>query len=319
MSGGERWAASGDAARYFRVVMAEGITSFLTPQELHRLGRLVVQSRYVVEGNLAGRHRSPARGASSEFADHRAYATGDDPKRIDWKVLGRTDRYFIRRYEDETNLRVYLVVDRSSSMAYTSEMESKYQYACHLAAAIAYVVVKARDSIGLYLYSDKIDAQMAARNSFTHLNNLAKILAEHRPSSSTQTAKTLHQIAEAVRKRALIVLISDLLDEPADVIQGLAHFRNHHHDVILFHVLDSTELDFSFKKSARFIDMETGEMIMADPRSIAREYKKAFADFLEQYRKPCAEMKIDYRLVNTSQDMGLFVRSFLEERKRCSK
>jgi len=299
--------------------VAEGISSLLTPQELTHLGRLVVQSRYVVEGNLAGQHRSPNRGSSSEFADHRAYVTGDDPKHLDWKVLGRTDRYYIRRYEDETNLRVYLVVDRSASMAYTSGTETKYHYACHLAAAIGYVVAKAKDSVGMYLYSDKIDSRMAAKNTFANLNNMAKILAQRKPSSTTKTAKTLHQIAESVRKRALIVLFSDLLDEPNEVVRALAHFRKQRHDVIIFHIMDSTELDFSFKRGAEFVDMETGERIMADPRSIAKDYQKVFADFLEKYRKPCAEMNIDYRMVNISQNMSSFVRSFLEERKRCSK
>jgi uncharacterized protein (DUF58 family) len=297
----------------------KGINTLLSAPELQRLGRMVIQSRYVAEGNLAGRHRSPVTGASSEFADHRSYVAGDDLKRLDWKVLARTDRYFIRRYENETNLRVYLIVDRSASMAYTSGEETKYRYACRLAAAIGYVVVKARDSIGLYQYSSKIDGQMDARNSVNHLNNLVKTLLIKEPSSTTSTAKTLHQIAEAVRRRGLIVLLSDLLDEPADVVRALAHFRKQHHDVIIFHTLDPAEIDFPFVKGSRFIDMETGEQILADPRSLAREYRESFAKFLEQYRKPCAEMKIDYRMVNTSHDMSQFVRAYLEERKRCSK
>lgn len=299
--------------------MPEGISSFLTPQELHRLGRLTIQSRYVVEGTLSGRHRSHLKGASSEFADHRAYAPGDDPKRLDWKVLGRTDRYYVRRYEDETNLRVYLVVDRSASMGYTSGPPIKYNYACRLAAAIGYVVVKVRDSVGLYLYSDRIDTQAGARNSFAHLNNLLKTLLQNQPASTTQTAKTLHQVAEAVRRRALIILFSDLLDDPPEIIRALAHFRKQHHDVVIFHILDPAELDFSFKQGARFIDLETGETVVADPRGMAKAYREEFARFLEQYRQPCAEMNIDYRLVRTDQEATVFARSFLEERKRLSK
>lgn len=299
--------------------MAVGISNFLSPQELQRLGRMTIQSRYVVEGTLSGRHRTHLKGASSEFADHRAYVPGDDPKHLDWKVLGRTDRYYIRRYEDETNLRVYLVVDRSASMGYTSGPVMKYRYACKLAAAIGYVVVKVRDSVGLYLYSNRIDRQAGARNSFAHLNNLLKSLSENQPASTTQTAKTLHQIAEAVRRRALIVLFSDLLDDPPEIIRALAHFRKQHHDVIIFHILDPTELDFTFKRGAQFVDLETGETIVADPRSMADAYRKVFGEFLEQYRQPCAEMNIDYRLVRTDQDAAMFVRSFLEERKRLSK
>ena len=299
--------------------MAGGITSFLKPQEMQHLARLALQSRYVVEGSLAGRHRSPMRGASSEFADHRAYIPGDDPKHIDWRVFGRTERYYVRRYEDETNLRVYLVIDRSNSMLYGSGDVTKYAYACHLAAAIGYVVVKARDSVGLYLYSDRIDAVMGARNSFNHLNDLLRTLAAREPASLTDTAKTLHQIAESVRRRALIVLFSDLLDNPPEVIKALAHFRKSHHDVIVFHTLDPAELDFPFKKGAEFEDLETGEKIIADPRSLAAGYRQAFAEFLEQYRQPCAEMNIDYRLVNTSRGADTFVRAYLEERRRLSR
>ncbi|MBI2441575.1 MAG: DUF58 domain-containing protein [Lentisphaerae bacterium] len=299
--------------------MADGISNLLSPQELQRLAHLSIQSRYVVEGTLAGRHRSHLKGASTEFADHRAYVTGDDPKRLDWKVLGRTDRYYIRRYEDETNLRVYLIIDRSASMSYTSGPPMKYLYACRLAASLGYVVVKARDSVGLYLYSDQIDFQAGARNSFAHLNNLVKALSRSQPTSTTQTAKTLHQVAEAVRRRALIILFSDLLDDPPEIIRALAHFRKQHHDVIIFHILDPLELDFSFKQGARFIDLETGETVVADPRGMATVYRQVFAQFLEQYRKPCAEMNIDYRLVRTDQEPARFVRSFLEERKQLSK
>ena len=299
--------------------MAKGLGKFLSVKELQNLGRLVLQSRYVVEGNLAGRHRSPMKGVSSEFADHRAYMTGDDPRHIDWRVFGRTERYYVRRYEDETNLRVYMVMDRSASMDYGSGTTTKYEYASHLAAALGYVVVKGKDSAGLFLYSSRIDAIMGARNSFSHLNDVMRVLSKHKPASSTSTAATLHQVAESIRRRALIVLFSDLLDEPADVIRGLAHFRKDHHDVIIFHIVDPAELDFPFKKPAEFEDMETGEKVSVDPRALAAGYRKAFAEFLEQYRKPCAEMNIDYRLVNTSTSPDVFVRAYLEERRRLSR
>ena len=157
----------------------QGTAAFLKPEEMHSLSRLVLMSRYVVEGNLAGAHRSPLRGQSSEFADHKSYGIGDDPKHIDWKVLGRTDKYYVKRFEDETNLRVYIALDRSHSMGYGSGNVTKYDYACHLAAAIGYVVVKARDSVGLFLHSDKVDLAMEARNSFNHLNNMLKQLQKH--------------------------------------------------------------------------------------------------------------------------------------------
>ena len=300
--------------------MAEGISSFLKPAELNKLGRLALNSRYVVEGSLAGRHRSPNKGSSTEFAEHRNYNPGDDPKHLDWKVLGRTDRYFVRRYEDETNLRVYLVIDRSASMAYASENQvSKYDYACHLAAAIGYVVVKAKDSVGMYVYADKIDTSVGARNSFSHLNNALATLKKFKASSTTTTAKTLHRVADSIRRRALVVLFSDLFDEQGDVVRAIAHFRKLHHDVIVFHILDPMEVDFTFKKGAEFIDMETRETIVVDPRTIADDYRKVFGEFLEGYRKPCAEMNVDYRMVKTDEPVDVFVRAYLEERRRFSR
>ncbi|MBM4153814.1 MAG: DUF58 domain-containing protein [Lentisphaerae bacterium] len=299
--------------------MSVGINKFLSPAELSRLNRLTLQSRYVVEGSLAGRHRSPFRGASSEFADHRAYIAGDDPKRLDWKVLGRTDRYYIRRYEDETNLRVYLVVDRSASMDYGSGTVTKFEYAVRLAAALGYVVIRTRDSAGLYLFSEKLNTAIGARNSFAHLSNMLATLDRARPSKKTRTAMALHRIADDIQRRALIVLMSDLLDDPDEIALALAHFRRQHHDVIVFHVLDDAELELPFPRGAEFEDLETGEKIGADPRSMRDEYRKAFGDFIEKHRQACAQLRVDYRLVNTKRDLDLFVRAYLEERKRISR
>ncbi len=300
-------------------VPQEGIAAFLNPEEMHKLSRIVLLSRYVVEGNLAGAHRSPLKGASSEFADHKAYGVGDDPKHIDWKVLSRTDRYFVKRYEDETNLRVYIILDRSNSMGYGSGDTRKYDFACRLAAALGYVVVKARDSVGMFVYSDKIDIEVEPRNSFNHLHNMLKRLQKLEPASTTNTAETLHQIAANVHKRALIVVISDLLDNEKEINLALAHFRKKLHDVIVFHVLDPLEIDFSFKKGFEFEDMETGELITCDPRSLSKDYQKIFGEFLEQYRTTCEGMKVDYRLVRTDQTVESYVRAYLEERRRLSK
>jgi len=297
----------------------EGITYFLKPEERHKLGRLVLLSRYVVEGNLAGAHRSPLKGASSEFADHKSYTMGDDTKKIDWKVFGRTDRYYIKRYEDETNLRVYLIIDRSGSMGYGAGDVSKYKFACHLAAAIGFVVVRARDSVGLYLYSNKIDYKMTASNSINHLNNMLKGLQGFKATNTTLIADTLHQVAEDIRKRALIVIFSDLFDEPEKVNLALAHFRKENHDVIIFHTVDPTEIDLSFTKGCEFEDMETGESVICDPRTLAKDYQRIFQEFLEKYRSSCKAMNIDYRLVRTDQDVGTFVRAYLEERRRLSR
>lgn len=294
----------------------EGIKAFLNPEEMHKLSRIVLQSRYVVEGNLSGAHRSPLKGASSEFADHKSYGIGDDPKHLDWKVLGRTDRYYIKRYEDETNLRVYIILDRSNSMAYGSGDITKFTFGCRLAAALGYVVVKARDSVGLFTYSDKMDMKVEARNSLNHLNNTLKRLQEVKPASTTKTAETLHQIAESIHKRALVVLISDLLDNEKEIVQALAHFRKRLHDVIVLHVLDPVEIDLSLKQGFEFEDLETGELLTVDPRGVAKDYQKEFGAFLDYYRVSCEAMKVDYRLVKTDQSVETYARAYLEERRR---
>jgi uncharacterized protein (DUF58 family) len=302
--------------------MAEtGIRAFLNPAQMATLSRLVLNARSVVEGTLAGRHRSAQKGASTEFADHRAYIQGDDLKRIDWKVLGRTDRYFVRRYQDETNLRVYTLIDRSGSMNYASKqnLPTKFQYACTLAAAIGYVVLKSRDSTGMYIYGEDLDASLPCKNNFNDLNNSLSVLQRTLPEKGTSGADVMHQIAETIRRRAMIVIISDLIDDVDAIIKAIAHFRKNGHDVIVFHVLDPAEIDLTLTKGAEFEDLETGQKIMIDPRAVASEYKKVFGEFIEQYRKACAEMKVDYRICQTTEQPDTFVRAYLEERRRASR
>lgn len=296
----------------------EGLTKYLTPEEMHTLQRLTIQSRGVVEGSLAGRHRSPLKGSSTEFAEHKVYTPGDDPRHLDWKVLARTDRYYIRRYEDETILRVYFVLDRSGSMGYTSCNQTKYEYACHLMAAMAYVTVSAKDAAGLYLYSKGIDVMLPPRNSMIHLDHALKTVDRNPPANRSNTAETLHRIAESIRRRALIVLISDLLEDPEEIVEALAHFRKYKHDVILLHTLDPMEIDLSYRKGVEFEDMESGERIVVDPRALAKDYRRVMAEFLETYSKRCTELNIDYRLVKTDQGIENFVRAYLEERNRLS-
>ena len=298
-----------------------GIRAFLNPAQMSRLNRLALESRYVVEGNLAGRHRSAQKGASTEFADHRAYLAGDDLKRIDWKVLGRTEKYYVRRYQDETNLRVYLLVDRSGSMNYSSDpgRMTKYRYACTLAAAIGYVVLKARDSVGLHLYGERLDAALPCKNDFNSLDNALRILQDTEPAQGTNGAAVMHQVAESIRRRALVVVLSDLLDDPDAIVKALAHFRGQHHDVVVFQILDPVEIDLTLKRGAEFHDLETGERMIADPRALAAAYAKAFGAFLDTYRNACAELKVDYRICRTDEPADTFVRAYLEERRRLSR
>lgn len=299
--------------------MGNGIADYLTAEDRRRIERLMLQSRHVVEGSLAGRHRSPLKGASSEFADHRSYIQGDDPRKIDWKVFGRTDRHYIKRYEDETLLRVYFILDRSGSMDYGSGARTKWDYACRLACALGFVVTRARDAAGLVVFGEKTDLNLPPRNSVAQWNNAMRSLQDLRPGDKTHTAKTLHQVADGVQRRALIVLMSDLYDDAEAITKALAHFRKQHHDVIVFHTLDPMELDFSFKKGGEFIDQETGEKIVADPKALAADYRKAFGDFLDDWRRRCRELNVDYRLANTSHEIGHFVKAYLDERRRTAK
>ena len=286
---------------------------------MQRFSRLALQSRYVVEGTLAGAHRSAQKGSSTEFSEHRAYIPGDDPKRLDWRVLARTEKHVVREYQDETNLRVYVVLDRSRSMDFGSGAVTKFDYAAHLAGALGYVVVKARDSIGLILHGDADDTRLEAGNSMSHLNALAKHVQAARPGEATSLADTLHRIADSIRRRALIVILSDLYDDTGAVVRALAHFRKQHHDVILLHVLDPAELDFTFRKAARFRDLETGEKLNVDPRAIRAAYREAFREFVDAYREAASSLGMDYRLARTDGDAEPFVRAYLSERRRLSK
>jgi len=301
------------------VPAVEGLVRFLSPEERHKLSRLTLLSRYVVEGNLAGAHRSPLRGPSSEFADHKAYALGDDPKHIDWRVLARTDRYFIKRYDDETNLRVYLALDRSASMNYGSGRLTKFEYACRLAAAIGYVVVKGRDSVGLFLHNDRVTVRLDARNSLRHLNDLCKQIQANPPAGGTAIGKTLHEVAASVRRRALVVVLSDLLGDEKEIQGALARLRKQHHDVMVLQVLDPVEVDLSFRHNCEFIDLETGEKLSIDPAGVAPSYRQILSAFLDQYQKTCAALRIDYRLVRSDQPVDGFIQAYLQERRRLSK
>ena len=296
-----------------------GIEDYLGAAERLKLSRLALLSRYVVEGNLAGAHRSPLRGPSSEFADHKAYGIGDDPKHIDWRVLARVEKYYVKRYEDETNLRVYLALDRSASMDYGSGRVTKYQYAAHLAAALGYVVVQARDSVGLYLHADKVVARLEARNSIRHLNDLLKQVASQPPASTSAIAEALHELASQVRRRALVIVLSDLLGDEKAIQGALARLRKQHHDVILLQVLDPAELDLPFRHPSEFTDLETGERLRVNPRGLAAEYQRVFGAFLEQYRETCAALRIDYRLARTDRPFDDVIRAYLQERRRMAR
>ena len=296
-----------------------GIADFLTPEAMRKLESMAIRSRYVVEGFRAGMHASPLKGASVEFADHRQYVKGDNLRSIDWKVFGRTERHYVKRYEEETSLRVQLIVDISGSMGYASPGQpTKYLYACRAAAALAYLVTKQQDAVGLTLYDHKIREQVPSRSGSRHLRLIVERLAAHQPGDRTNTGEALHALAEILSRRGLIVIMSDLFDDAQAVFQAIAHFRKKMHDVILLQILDPWELDLPMSRLAEFTDMETGEKLELDPTLARAAYKAELQKDIDVTRERCATMNVDYRLVSTAQPYDDFIQQYLVDRRRMS-
>ncbi len=291
-----------------------GIEKLLTPQELSRLGRLAIGSRFVVEGSLAGIHRSPLKGFSVEFADHRQYVSGDDPRYLDWRVFARNERLYVRQYEEETSLRTYLLLDASRSMAYSSRDLSKYQYACRCAACLAYVVIHRQDNAGMAIFADKCQQLLPARGGPEHLRILCNTMVETVPSEQTRMAESLHQLAEKYNKRSLVIIFSDLFEEPETLRSVLAHFRRKRHDVIVYQILDRAEVEFPFRDIGAFEDLETGEKIITNPTDIRREYQVSLQEFLNQCRKICAELGVEYLLALTDEPVVDLIIRHLHQR-----
>lgn len=296
-----------------------GISDFLTPEAMRKLDALALRSRGIVEGFRAGSHASPLKGASVEFADHRQYVKGDNLHALDWKVYGRTERYYIKQYEEETNLRVHVILDASGSMGYASDGRlSKYDYACRIAASLGYLVSKQQDSLGLTIYDDALREEIPPRGGIRHLRMVLERLAAHRPRGRTATGPALHALAERSFRRGLIVLLSDLFDDPEAVFRALAHFRKKMHDVILIQILDPAELSLSFDRAAEFVDLETGERLEIDPILARAAYKAELQKAIDACREKCAVMNVDYRLVSTAESFEDFIRRYLDERRRMS-
>ncbi len=294
--------------------MKDSINRLLTNLELTRLSRLNVSSRFTVEGQLQGAHPSPLKGFSVEFADYRQYVPGDDLRHLDWRVYGRSERLYIRQYEEECNLRLYILLDASGSMLYGSEKLTKFTYATRLAAALAYVTIQQQDSVGLTVFNAANKAQYAARSGLAHLRQVANCLAEFTAEDEGNLADNIHLQAEARQRRALIVVISDLYDDPEKLRLALAHLRRRRHDVILYHVLDRAEIEFPFRDLGNFEDMETGERIITNPKAIRHTYQEVFTDFLKRTQAICSSLDIDYNMVTTDAAFIPLIRQHLNRR-----
>lgn len=294
----------------------EAPTRFLDPAVIARLGSLDLKARAIVEGFLSGLHRSPFKGFSVEFAEYRQYFPGDDLTTLDWKVYAKTDRHFVKKYEEETNLDCHILLDVSASMGYASQEITKLQYGSYLAAALAYLMNRQRDAVGFIAFDDHIAQMLPARARPGHLMSVLITLERLKLGTRTDVAKPLRDLAEAIHKRGLVVLISDLLDDPNRVIEGLKHFRYRGTEVIVFHLLDPAEIAFPFKKAARFRDMETDDEVLAIPDVVRDEYLQAVTDMIERYKRELRVAGIDYVLLETSVPLEHGLMSYLFTRRR---
>ncbi|MCH6559163.1 DUF58 domain-containing protein [candidate division KSB1 bacterium] len=289
---------------------------YLNPEVVSKLRSMDLRARLVVEGFITGLHKSPYHGFSAEFAEHRQYMPGDEIKHIDWKVYGKTDRFYVKRFEEETNLKSYILLDASASMGYSSTGMSKLQYASYLAGALSYLMMQQRDAVGLVTFDEKIRRYLPPRSVTTYLNQILTELDKTESSSKTDLSAALHQMADRIKRRGLIILFSDLLDDPQKVSSGLRHFRHKKHEVIVFQILDPLELTFEFKQDAVFKDLESGEEINTQPWHIRSEYQQQVNKFINTYKKFCREHQIDYVMLNTKENYDRALFEYLIKRKR---
>ncbi len=293
-----------------------GQVRYLDPAVVARLGTIDLKARTIVEGFLTGLHRSPYKGFSVEFAEYRQYLPGDDLATLDWKIFARTDRHVVKKFEEETNLECHILLDVSGSMGYAASGLSKIEYASYLSGALAYLMNRQRDAVGLLTFDDRIRELRPCSARPGHLKSLLVTLERLELGARTDLARPLSGLVQTIRKRGLVVLVSDLLDDPARVIEGLKHFRYRGTDVIVFQVLDPDELTFPFERAARFRDLETGDEVMAVPGAVREAYQARVQALIELYRTELGRNGIDYCLLQTSQPLEVGLLAYLQTRRR---
>jgi len=290
---------------------------YLQPAVVAQLANMELRARLVVEGFITGLHKSPYHGFSVEFTEHRQYMPGDEIKHIDWKAYGKTDRFYIKQFEEETNLKSYLIVDASRSMDYASKGNlKKFEYASYVAAALSYMMMEQRDAVGLTLFDEGIRVSLPPRATRSYLKEILKELESAQPANKTGTAASLHLIAEQIKRRGLVIVLSDLFDAPESVMTALKHFRHRGHDVIVMQILDPLERSFAFDNDAIFKDLETREEVMTQPRHIQQAYQQSMQEFLDFYKRQCRDNNIDYVLLDTGTPFDKALFEYLNKRKR---
>jgi uncharacterized protein (DUF58 family) len=283
---------------------------------LKKLANMSLRARYVADGVISGLHQSPFRGGSLEFAQHRQYSPGDELKHIDWKVYGRTDRFYIKQYDEETNLRGYCILDVSKSMGYASQEVTKLEYASYLSAAITYLMIRQRDSSGLITFSNKVKEFIPPRNFKAHMQHVMNQLDYLKPSGKTNFIKSFNEIGRRIKKRSLLVLFSDLLEEPESLIKALKYFPYLKNDLIVFHILDPEELNLNQVGQVEYIDIELQTKLRTQPEVIRKEYRKNINEYLRNIEMNLRSHNIDYYRFTTDTPLDAAVSQFMEGRKR---
>ena len=292
-------------------------TRFLDPEVLATVAGMELRARLAVEGFISGLHKSPYQGFSVEFAEHRQYTPGDELRHIDWRVFGKSDRFYVKLYEEDTNLKCYLLLDASGSMGYGSNNVSKLWYASNLAAALTQLMLQQLDSVCLLLFDEEIRRYIPPRSSPRHRKYIFEELEKAKPGKRTQVSHIFHDFAERIRRRGLIIVLSDLFDDPDAVLTSLQHFRHKKHEVIVFHLLDPYELTFPFERLTLFRDLE-GQLgpIMTEPHALKRKYLEKLDEFRTKLKRGCRESAIDYFEIDTSEDFGRALTRYLATRQR---
>jgi len=290
---------------------------YLQPAVVAQLANMELRARLVVEGFFTGLHKSPYHGFSVEFTEHRQYMPGDEIKHIDWKAYGKTDRFYIKQFEEETNLKSYLIVDASRSMDYASKGNlKKFAYASYVAAALSFLMIEQRDAVGLTLFDEGIRVSLPPRATRSYLKEILKELESAQPAKKTGTSASLNLIAEQIKRRGLVIVLSDLFDKPESVMTALKHFRHKGHEVVVMQILDPLERSFAFDGDAIFKDLETQEELMTQPWHIQKAYQQSMQEFLDFYKRQCRDNNIDYVLLDTSTPFDKALFEYLNKRKR---
>jgi len=291
--------------------------NLLDPSIIPKIHSLELRARLVVEGFMVGLHKSPYHGFSVEFIQHRPYMQGDNLKDVDWKVYGKTEKFYIKQYEEETNLRSYILLDVSKSMQFSSGNNvSKLEYASTLAAALSYLMMKQQDAFGLTLYSDRIVQYLPPKATKSYLRQILKSLVSVKAADTTNTASCLNSVAEKIKRRGLVIIISDLFDDIESVISAFKHFSHQKNEIIVFQILDPIERNFAFGRDAIFKDMESEEELTTQPYQIQKAYKLAMEEFIGKIKSECLNSKIDFNIIETSTPFDKALMSYIQKRRR---